>query len=92
MSIRPSESRIYRDVIFMFSIYLLQVFVFNDAEDTGSFSGINSSAIHTYGTHELTWVREDFRKSLHGVEVTVVSEKPQLFGDGKIKLKVKMHI
>lgn len=66
--------------------------MFNDVEDTGTFSGTNSSEINTFSTQSLTWVRGDFHRSVHGVEVTVVGDNIQLFEDGNIKLKVKLKM
>lgn len=66
--------------------------MFNDAEDTGAFPVTNSSVINTFSTWNLTWVRGDFHKSVHGVEVTVVGDNAELFGDGNIKLKVKLKV
>lgn len=62
--------------------------MYNDVNDTAAFSTINSTGIRTYATKDLTWVRDDFKQFEHRAEVTVVSDNPELFGDGKIKLKV----
>ena len=66
--------------------------MFNDAKDTGEFIVTNSSEITTLRTQNLTWVREDFHKSAHEVEVTVAGDNANLFGEGNIKLKVKLKI
>lgn len=62
--------------------------MFNDAEDQGNFNVTNSSEINDFNTQMLTWVREDFHESAHQVEVAVAGDNEQLFGEGKIKLKV----
>lgn len=64
--------------------------MFNDAEDTGTFTVTNSTEINTYNTQSLTWVRSDYHKSVHDVEVTVACDNTELFGNGNIKLKVKL--
>lgn len=50
----------------------------------------NSTGIIGYDTYNITWVRADFVKSANSVEVTVAGDNAYLFGDGKIKLKVRI--
>lgn len=50
----------------------------------------NSTEIIGYDTTNITWVRTDFVKAANAVEVTVAGDNAYLFGDGKIKLKVRI--
>lgn len=38
----------------------------------------------------MKWVRNNFDQSVHDVEIAVASDNTNFFGDGKIKLKVKL--
>lgn len=62
--------------------------MFNDAGDSGIFNVTNSSEINDFSTQMLTWVLEDFRETEKQVGVVVAGGNEQLFGEGKIKLKV----
>lgn len=67
-----------------------QLWQFNDVEDTGTFSnGMNSSEINVYDTWNITWMKSQFHKSVHEVEVTVAGDNSFFFGDGKITVQVR---
>ncbi|KAJ6635881.1 Glycosylated lysosomal membrane protein [Pseudolycoriella hygida] len=76
--------------IYTSTVVMNRLWQFNDAEDTGTFSyGVNSSEINVYDTRYITWTRNEFRKSVHEVEVTVKGDNLSFFGDGRISLNFK---
>ena len=52
---------------------------------------IDSNVINSYDTNNFTWVRTKFDSTSHHVEVAVEGDNTELFGNGKIKLKVKLE-